>query len=70
MEKHLSLAGYWLGVVSTLMALIFRVLIAFDINPPHIGSLGGVSISYVSFMHGSVMFFLLSIASWCRTAKS
>jgi hypothetical protein len=52
------------------MALIFRVLIAFDINPPHIGSLGGVTISYVSFMHGSVMFFLLSIASWCRTAKS
>jgi hypothetical protein len=39
MEKHLSLAGYWLGVVSTVMTLIFRVLIAFDINPPHIGSL-------------------------------
>jgi hypothetical protein len=70
MEKHLSLAGYWVGVVSTVVALIFRVLIAFHVNPPHIGSVSGIAISYTTFLHGAVLFFLLSIASWCRTTKS
>jgi hypothetical protein len=70
MEKYLFLAGYWLGVISLCLALIFRVLIAFAVTPPYIGSSGGLAISYVSFLHGTVVFFLLAIASWCRTAKS
>ncbi len=37
MEKYLSAAGYWLGLVCTVLAIISRVLIAFNSNPPRIG---------------------------------
>jgi hypothetical protein len=68
MEKYLSLAGYWLGVICTALALICRILIAFDSVPLRIGS--GLAISYVSFFHGAALFFLLCIASWCRSSKT
>jgi hypothetical protein len=70
MEKQLSLAGYWLGLISTVLALIFRVLTALDIIPPFLGKPGGNALSYLTFLHGAVLFFLLTIASWCRTPKS
>jgi hypothetical protein len=70
MEKYLSIAGYWLGLICTGLALIFRIIIALDMNPPRIGAPTGLAISYVSFIHGAALFFLLAIASWCRTAKS
>jgi hypothetical protein len=70
MEKHLATAGYWLGLICTVLAIISRVLIAFNSNPPRVGGADGVAISYNSFLHGAVLFFLLAIASWCRTAKS
>lgn len=70
MEKQLSVLGYWLGVVSLVLALIFRACTAANVIPPHLGVPGGNAISYLSFMHGAALFFLLTIASWCRTAKS
>ena len=70
MDKHLSAAGYWLGLVCTALALICRGFLAFHMMPPRIGSSGGIAISYLSFFHGAALFFLLSIASWCRSAKS
>jgi hypothetical protein len=70
MEKYLSAASYWLGVVCTVLALISRVFLAFDAHPPSIGFSTGLVISYTSFFHGAALFFLLAIASWCRTAKS
>ena len=70
MEKHLSVLGYWLGLISTVLALIFRFFTALHITPPHMGAPGGSAISYMSFVHGAVLFFLLAIVSWCRTAKS
>jgi hypothetical protein len=70
MEKYLSAAGYWLGLVCTVLALISRVLIAFNSNPPRIGLSDGTALSYNSFLHGAALFFLLAIASWCRTAKN
>jgi hypothetical protein len=69
MEKYLSAAGYWLGVVCTVLALISRVFLAFDSRPPVLGSATGLVISYTSFFHGAALFYLLAIASWCRTAK-
>jgi len=69
MEKYLSAAGYWLGLVCTVLAIISRVLIAFNSNPPRIGVSDGIALSYNSFLNGAVLFFLLNIASWCRTAK-
>jgi hypothetical protein len=70
MEKYLSVLGYWLGLISTILALIFRFFTALNRIPPHMGAPGGNAISYMSFLHGAVLFFLLAIVSWCRTAKS
>jgi len=70
MEKQLSALGYWLGLICTALALIFRFLTILNVNPPFLGVPGGNGISYLSFYHGAALFFLLAIASWCRTAKS
>lgn len=70
MEKQLSVLGYWLGIVCTVLALIFRLCTALNMIPPHMGAPGSNAISYMSFLHGAVLFFLLTVASWCRTAKS
>ena len=70
MEKYLSAAGYWLGLICTVLAIISRVLLAFDSNPLRIGVAEGLTLSYISFFHGAALFFLLAIASWCRTAKN
>ena len=70
MEKQLSAVGYWLGLICTVVALIFRILSAFNLTPLRISASEGNAIGYLSFLHGAELFFLLSIASWCRTAKS
>jgi drug/metabolite transporter (DMT)-like permease len=70
MEKQLSALGYWLGLICTVLALIFRMFTALNISLPRMGAPGGPAISYLSFFHGAALFFLLAIASWCRTAKS
>ncbi|MDP9338980.1 MAG: hypothetical protein M3P45_08940 [Acidobacteriota bacterium] len=70
MEKHLAALGYWLGLICTAVALIFRLLIALNVFAPRIGLGGGIGLSYLTFFHGAGLFFLLSIASWCRAAKS
>lgn len=70
MEKHLSAVGYWLGLLCTALAVICRVLLAFNTNALRVGLPGGLAISYTSFFHGAALFFLLAIASWSRTAKS
>ena len=70
MEKTLSAVGYWLGLLSTVLALIFRLFTALNIIPPPMGAPGGIAISYLSFFHGAALFFLLCIASWCRTSRT
>ena len=37
MEKQLSAVGYWLGLICTALALIFRMLTVFTIATPHMG---------------------------------
>ena len=70
MEKRLSTIGYWLGLICTVLALIFRTFLVFGINPPSLGTASGYAISSTSFFKGAVLFFLLTIASWCQTPKS
>jgi heme/copper-type cytochrome/quinol oxidase subunit 1 len=70
MEKQLCMISYWLGLLCTVLALIFRLALASHISLPFLGPPGGSAISYLTFMHGAALFFLLTIASWCRTAKS
>src|SRR5271169_4603962 len=57
-------------LICTVLALIFRMTTALNIFPLHMGAPGGNAISYQSFLHGAALFFLLTIASWCRVAKS
>jgi len=70
MEKQLSALGYWLGLVSVVLALILRSLVFFGVVPIHFGPAGGTGISYMTFLHGAGLFFVLAIASWCRTART
>jgi hypothetical protein len=70
MEKQLSAIGFWLGLICTVLAIIFRFLTAINKIPPFLGAPGGNAISYLSFLHGAVLFFLLTIASWCRTPRA
>jgi hypothetical protein len=70
MEKNLSVLGYWLGLICTVLALIFRISSALNMFPFRMGVGGGIAFSYLTFFHGAALFFLLSIASWCRAAKS
>jgi len=69
MEKQLSLIGYWLGLICTVLALLFRFLTVLNKVPPFLGAPGGSALSYRSFLSGALLFFLLAIASWCRTRK-
>ncbi|MGP8251669.1 MAG: hypothetical protein ACLQHF_06510 [Terracidiphilus sp.] len=69
MEKHLSTIGYWLGLICAVLALIFRLVSFFHVLTVHIG-VSGKPISHSSFLEAAELFFLLAIASWCRTAKS
>jgi hypothetical protein len=65
LEKQLATAAYWIGVVSTALALIMRglaVLGSFKFITPTTAG-GTVPISYRTFLEGAVLFFVMSIAS-------
>lgn len=66
MEKRILIISYWLGILCTVLAVISRVFLALSYNPPRIGVAGGLLISYLSFFHGAGLFFLLTIATWCK----
>jgi hypothetical protein len=70
MEKSLSTLGYWLGLICTVLAVIFRLLAAFRIYVLHMGNPGVTAISYLTFFHAAALFFLLAIASWCQISRS
>ena len=69
MEKQLSIVGYWLGLICTVLALILRALGALHMYPTAVAPAYEHAISYNSFLRGAVLFFLLSIASSCRTVR-
>ena len=70
MEKRLLAISYWLGVLCTVLALISRVMLAINLEPPRFGAQEGLVVSYMSFFHGAALFFLLAIATWCKSSKT
>lgn len=73
MEKQIAVVSYWLGMVCTLLTIVFRALAAFGIWPNLVPA-EGAPISYYTFLRGGVLLFLASIASrqvseW-RTGKA
>ncbi len=73
MEKQLSIVGYWLGLVSLILAVILRLLTAIGVSLWSSSSAGN-PISYMTFLHGAEVFLLLSIASsglaWFKLPRS
>jgi hypothetical protein len=70
MEKQLCTVGYWLGLIFTAFALIIWLLNACHIQADFIGPTSSGIFSRLGSLRAAELFFLLSIASWCRTAKS
>jgi hypothetical protein len=74
LEKQLSTAAYWIGVVSTVLALILRALAALGIFTWQTTSPGKLPLTYRSFLEGAVLFFTMAIASsviaWAKAQKT
>jgi hypothetical protein len=62
MDKKISVASYWLGIVCVVMTIIFRGLAAVGIWPNLVPE-NGAGITYVTFEQAAVVFLLLSIAA-------
>ena len=73
-EKQLCSAAYWIGVISTILALITRAFAMIGVFVFPVASSGKVPISYRSFLDGAMLFFVMAIASsvalWAKTQKS
>jgi hypothetical protein len=75
MEKRLTIAAYWAGIVSTGVALITRALALFGVFAfEAISTPGRNPISYRTFLEGAQLFFLMSIAGsvlvWAKSKKT
>ena len=72
MEKQISIAGYWVGLVSLVWAVVLRLLAMMGVGVW--SSSTGVPLSYLTFFHGAEVFLLLSIASsaiaWIKLPRS
>lgn len=73
MEKQISSAAYWIGIISTAIALITRALATIGIFVFH-PTPGKIPITYRTFLEGAILFFMMAIASsvamWAKSQKS
>jgi hypothetical protein len=74
LEKQLATAAYWIGLVSTVLALITRGLTVLGIFVFPVSTTGKIPISYRSFLDGAILFFTMAIASsvivWAKAQKA
>jgi hypothetical protein len=61
-EKQIVTVGYWLGILSSLIALGLRALNIFGILAPNVVQ-QGKTLWYMSFYKGALLFFLIAIAT-------
>ena len=62
MEKQIVTVSYWLGLLSSLIALGLRALNIFGILTPSVVQQGR-TLWYMSFYKGALLFFLIAIAT-------
>jgi hypothetical protein len=62
MDKKISVASYWLGIVCVVLTVIFRGLAAVGIWPALVPA-NGASLSYNTFRGAAELFLVLTIAS-------
>jgi hypothetical protein len=74
MEKQLCTVAYWIGVISTVLALITRLLAVVGVFVLPAATSGKIPISYRSFLDGAMLFFVMAIASsvaiWVKQQES
>jgi hypothetical protein len=72
-EKQLAIAAYWIGIVSTVLALIMRGFALLGIFAYSPAVVGRNPISFRTFLQGAILFFVMAIAStavaWVRERK-
>jgi len=61
-EKQIVTGSYWLGLLSSLIALVLRSLNIFGILPPNVVQ-QGKTLWYMCFYKGALLFFLIAIAT-------
>jgi hypothetical protein len=73
MEKHIVTWSYWLGLASTVIALVLRALNAIGLLLPQMVK-QGQTIWYMSFYKAALLFFLIAVATasytWTRSQRS
>ena len=62
MEKQIETVSYWLGLLSSVIALGLRALNIFGILTPAVVK-QGQTLWYMSFYKGALLFFLIGIAT-------
>lgn len=75
MEKQLATAAYWIGILSTVLALIMRGLALLGIFAYSPAVFAGKNpISFRTFLEGAILFFVMAIAStavaWAKERKA
>ena len=69
MEKQIVQVSYWLGLASSLLALVWKGLETVHVAPEKFGGLG-----YLTFYKGGLLFLLISIATagcaWVKSPKA
>jgi hypothetical protein len=74
MEKQLFTIAYWIGIISTVLAVITRLLAVIGLFALPVATAGKNPISYRSFLDGAMLFFVMAIASsvalWVKQQKS
>jgi hypothetical protein len=69
MEKQIVQVSYWLGLASSLLALIWKGLEALHVAPEGFGS-----IKYMTLYKGGALLLLISIATaglaWLKSQKA
>lgn len=76
MEKQVATAAYWIGLLSTALAVIMRGLavVGVFVIPYTVGEGGKIPISYRTFLDGAILFFIMAIASavlaWAKAQRA
>ena len=73
MEKQVTSAAYWIGILCTIIALITRLCAMAGVFVFPVVA-GKIPLSYRTFLDGAILFFMMAIASsvvtWVKTQRS
>jgi hypothetical protein len=74
LEKPLATLAYWIGILSTAIAVIMRLLAWLGVLAYHAPMAGKTPLTYRAFLDGAILFFIMSIASaviaWAKERKA